>query len=175
MLRSAIGYPALNALLDEHAARLRFAYLERETRVLLTDSSSNEYRPKLETWEHGRAFGPLLEVRWRRDELHCEVHLLTEAVVALPLWPEASIAARLDEEARERRVLLAGVNVATLPPSHTLYDAQGGAWFSPEITRPLRYPLANPLARRAALRCMDYTVDGYTVLTRLCEVIPDER
>jgi hypothetical protein len=158
------------AALTTHANLLKYAYCEAETRTDLL-----YYQPHQATfpdWAQGRAFGAKLELRWRRDDLQYEVQALCEDhLPGLGGWQHAPMNARLDAAPRERLIRLAGVNVSTLPPNHALYDAKGGAWVDPRLPRLLAYPTEDKLAERLRLRCLDYTVMGYTVLTRMVELV----
>lgn len=163
----------LRRVLERHAERLPYLYLESETRVLLvrlTDYLAGKL-PDVR-WQVGRAFGPDLEMRWRRDDLSLEAQWLCEDESAPPGWTPSDWNVRLDATAQARNVLLAGVNTLTLPPDHALANAapNGGLWLSDSIGAPLRYPVSDPRAERVVLRCLDYTVGGIVVLTRLCDV-----
>jgi hypothetical protein len=158
------------ALLSHQASFLKYAYCESETRVELT--YFQPHLAELPDWTAGRAFGAKLELRWQRDDLHYELQALIEDHLSgFGGWQHAPINARLDATARERFVKLGGINVDKLPIDHVLYDPKGGAWADARSARLLRYPTGDAHAERLRLRCLDYTIAGYTILTRMVEIV----
>lgn len=171
LLTHSFTLDGLHALLRTHAADLPTVYVESETRIeLLTLSDA---LARLGSWTYGRAFGATLEIRWQREDLQIEAHALFEAEQTFAGWVDSPLSARLDAQPRSRTVMLLGRNVAALPVHDPLHDAAGGAWVSDQAGRLLRYPVrdADQKAERVRLTCLDYTVDGYTVLTRLCAIV----
>ncbi len=170
ILLQTVDREGFDAVLNTQAILLKYAYCEMETRVELNYFQTNQ--ANLSEWTTGRAFGAKLELRWRRDDLQYELQALCEDhLPGFGGWQPAPISARLDATAHERFVKLAGLNVSRLPTNHPLYDAKGGAWVDPRLPRLLRYPFEDALAERLRLRCLDYTVTGYTVLTRMAEIV----
>lgn len=138
---TSVQIAALPILLQAQADRLQYIYLESPTRVLFTPFENNSTQ-----WHQahsGRAFGPTLEVRWRRaDMLSVEAQLLWEEARTPPNIPEQRIKwtasdwnTRFEPAPRTRNVVL--------------------------IDRP-----------DSMLRCLDYLCEGVVVLTRLCEIVP---
>jgi hypothetical protein len=123
----------------------------------------------LEQWEHGRAFGPGLEIDWwRKGEAYC-VRALAEG--DLPGggngldWEEGP---ELAATGKPRTVLLHG----TLDPK---WSPERPTWSEARVPRHLAYPVpvGNPSPpRRVALWAQDYERDGVVVVTRLIEVTP---
>lgn len=187
IVTAALDEAALRQTLADYRAYLIAVYLESETRVVLAPLA-DFLGPRITLppvrWLAGRAFGPALEIRWTLDGTLFEAVALSESdtgpaasqpdTSSPPRWLESAWAARLDPQTRTRTVLLAGLNAASLPADHVLYNAQpqGGLWVETRIPRPLRYPLVDPLARRVALRCVDYLWRGLVVLTRLADFVP---
>ncbi len=164
---------ALNAadlLLTLHSmsSELPYVYLESETRVSLVPLAAYLESDAQPFWIQGRAFGPKLEIRWRRDDLTLDVQSLCEDDRVLPGWTPSDW--KLDAEAQPRDVLLAGINVAALPKDHVLFSPQGGLWVAESIARPLLYPIRDAYAARVVLRCLDYRSAGKVVITRLCDL-----
>ena len=149
-------------------------YLESETRIVLT-GIEDFLGPKITLppvrWLVGRAFGPMVEIRWRLDGEQFEATALTENVALKPSgWKDSPWMSRLDSVTRLRDVLLVGLNSTALPPDHAAYNARpgGGLWLDMQIPRPLTYPAPDPTAERVVLSCIDYLSRGLVVLTRLC-------
>ncbi|MHB8625565.1 MAG: hypothetical protein ACYDBJ_08495 [Aggregatilineales bacterium] len=130
---------ALPDMLRAHADQLRHIYLDSPTRVLFAPFSDSPAQ-----WQQahsGRAFGPTLEVRWRRaDMLSIEAQLLWEADRAPPdvpaqriKWTASDWNTRFEPAPRPRNVLLTD---------------------RPDLM----------------LCCLDYLCEGVVALTRLCDI-----
>src|SRR5262245_29722177 len=123
----------LRRSLSESGAELTTIYLESETRVVLAELESY-LGPKISLppvrWLVGRAFGPKLEIRWSMDENRFEAVALSETGNLPDGWQGSPWNSLLDQETRQRDVLLVGVNSISLPADHALYRAQpeGGLW-----------------------------------------------
>ncbi len=175
VLLATLDEAGLERALTSVAGDLRFVYLESETETLIAPFSDyGAGRLPALRWTVGRAFGPTLEVRWRRDDLNYDAQALSEGDIAPLAWTTSAWDAQLDPLTRARDVLLAGVNTLTLPVDHVLAKAapDGGMWFSESIARPLRYPVSDPRADRVTLRCVDYLAGRLVVLTRLVDLVP---
>ena len=136
---------ALPDMLKAYADRLRYIYMESRTRIELLPFAESSAHWQLA--RHGRAFGPLSEVRWRRLDTGAAqtpfllgAQFLWEASGAPPDIPELSIKWAASE---------------------------WNALFEP--TPRVRSLL---LADRpdAALQCLDYLYNGIVVFTRLCDI-----
>jgi hypothetical protein len=175
LLTTTLDESGLRQTLVAFNADLRYIYLESETRIVLAPLS-DFVGPKITLppvrWLVGKAFGPSLEIRWRLEGDQFETIALTESGAGPTGWKESAWNPLLDPAPRPRNVLLAGVNSIALPSDHVLYNAQpqGGLWVDSRIPRPLYYPLPDPKARRAVLRCVDYLSRGLVVITRLCDL-----
>ena len=132
---------ALSDLLQAYTNQLQYVYLENRARVVLLPFAEGSTQ-----WQHalsGRAFGPTMELRWRRaDTLSTDAQLLWEqdrAPADLPeqriRWTASDWNTRFEPGPRPRNVLL--------------------------IDRP-----------DSNLRCLDYLCEGVVVLTRLCTLAP---
>jgi hypothetical protein len=130
-------------VLKSYVERLRYVYLESPVRVALlpfADGAAEAMRAHT-----GRAFGPTLEVRWRRLDTLIDAQLLWEEGHAPPDLPENQIKwsaskwnALFEPTPRTRTLLLSD---------------------RPDST----------------LRCLDYLCEGVVVLTRLCDIAPPSR
>lgn len=168
VLLAALNAPDLRLTLQAASSELPYVYLESETRVVLMLLAAYLEDNAQTYWTQGRAFGPELEIRWRRDDLSFDVQSLCEDDRALPGWTPSDW--KLDTDAQPRDVLLAGLNVAALPKDHPLFSTQGGVWIAESIARPLLYPIRDRYATRVVLRCLDYRSGGRVVITRLCDL-----
>ena len=173
IVSSVLDERGLRDALTEFRTSMTTVYLESETRVVLAPLS-NFLGPRITLppvrWLVGRAFGPTLELRWYLDGSQFNVSALSEAGIGPQHWLESGWNSLLDPEALPRNVLLAGLNANALPVDHALYRFQNGLWVDPDLPRPLSYPGVDPQAERVMLRCLDYTVRGLVVITRLCEL-----
>lgn len=138
---------ALPDVLKAYDNRLRHVYLESPTRVVMLP-----YAESSAQWQqayHGRAFGPALEVRWRRLEIWTAgMPFILDVRI---LWEEGAAPADLLEH--------------------------GIKWSASEwntLFEPTPRPRILLLADRpnSVLRCSDYLCDGIVVLTRLCDIVP---
>jgi hypothetical protein len=175
LLTASLDESRLRQTLIAFNAELRFIYLESETRVVLAHLS-DFLGPKITLppvrWLVGRAFGPVLEIRWSLENDQFEAVALTESEAGPTDWQASPWNPLLDPATRNRNVLLAGINSTALPTDHVLHNAQpqGGLWVDTGIPRPLYYPAPDPGARQVVLRCIDYLSRGLVVLTRLCDL-----
>jgi hypothetical protein len=147
--------------------RLHWAYAERLEDTVLTwrDALLNGDVP-LKRWDHGRAFGPEMEVSWwRRDEGY-EVR----AIISTGQPPAVILWTRLDTggwQAEDDHVaLLIGEHDADRPTDVP-------TWSAARIPRYLPYPVEvserkTPL--RAALVVRVYRAGGIIVTQRLVQV-----
>ncbi len=138
---TAFQSAALPDLLRMYTDRLQYVYLESRTRVVLIPFADGSAQ-----WQRalsGRAFGPTMEIRWRRaDTLSIDAQILWEqdrAPADIPeqriQWTASEWNTRFEPVPRQRNVLLAD--------------------------RP-----------DSILRCLDYLCEGVVVLTRLCTLAP---
>ena len=137
---------ALVDILHNCAADMPHVYLESESRVRLSAladllATPSRITPPAARWSKGRAFGPTLEIGWRRvDPFLVDLHALNEtgrAPNAALTWLASQWNGQLDSVGRLRDVML-------IEPAYN----QG-----------------------TILRCMDYRSQGLVVMTRLCDVI----
>jgi hypothetical protein len=123
---------------------------------------------KLERWEHGRAFGPEIEIDWWREGEVFRLRALSNSDLPGPVeWLE------LEEEAT-----LAAVGGPRLVLLHGSYDTGSAptrpTWSEARVPRHLAYPVqfGGLAPQRVALLGQDYARQGIVVLTRLIEVVP---
>src|SRR5260221_6218919 len=170
----------LRRTLNESRGELTTIYLESETRIVLAPLG-DFLGPKISLppvpWLTGRAFGPKLEIRWNMDENRFEAAALSESGNLPNGWQDSPWNSLLDQETRQRDVLLVGVNSIELPQDHTLYRAkpEGGLWIETRIPKPLYYPVDDAKAKRVMLRCVDYLSRGLVVLSRLTGFDPSKQ
>ncbi len=167
----------LRAVLDD--VRLRWAYAEREAdtglgtcydlregRPLGAPHDGNRPGVPLQQWQHGRAFGPGLEVAWWREVTGYRLRAVTEGPLPAGVaWESASAA-------------LHPVGQPYLVQLHGSLDAESDpdrpTWSEARIPRHLTYPVTGagdgpPV--RVALQVQALAQEGRVVLIRLLEVI----
>ena len=139
---------ALHDVLRALTVDLPHVYLESEARVRLAPLADLLVTPiRVEMpaarWSKGRAFGPTLELAWRRvDPLLVAIHALNESGQppgATLDWTASDWNGQLTVDLKQTRAAL------LIEPAYN-----GGR----------------------ALRCLDYYSGGVIVMTRLCDLVP---
>jgi hypothetical protein len=167
MLRQVLGHPGL-----------RWAYAERMadtglgTTVDLLDSQplgapTDGRRPgvDLERWEHGRAFGPDLEIDWWCEGETFRLRALSEKAPPEGI-PWMGIGDGLEAVGSPCKMLLYGA-------FDQGSNSERPTWSEARIPRRLAHPLKDePRPERVALLGQDYARRGTVVLTRLVGVVP---
>lgn len=138
-------------------AGLPWAYVARLDKATITECTLDLPNK----WAEGRAFGPGVEVRWRRmgaDRYRLDV--LGEDLSAMPSGNGWQPLAEEINGVRKHRTLLWG----TLSRA----DEQPTDWREVRIPNPLEYPFLDPDSDkpRVAVDGWDYLVDGVVVATR---------
>lgn len=123
---------------------------------------------ELARWEHGRAFGPRLEIDWWREGETFRLRALSE--VALPQgidWREPDDGPALVAVGAPRAMMLYGTLDEKSPPDRP-------TWSEARVPRYLAYPVPfdDSPPERVALLGQDYARRGVVVLTRLVGVAP---
>jgi len=150
---------ALRQALEElsTAKALRHVLLERVDRIRLalfsfdaaTDRVAVNSDERFTDWEEGRSFGPLIELRWRKegDEIYHLCCLSDDDGIFPSNVPMASEVDLSQYSRFERQHYLWGV-----------FEDDLGAWYDERIPQFLSYPLpAPPDRRRVILQTVEYT------------------
>lgn len=123
-----------------------------------------------QNWLQGRAFGPSMEVRWRREAIGFVVELLTEQTVsALPEGEWQQLSPEIDGLASRTLLLWGERGEAASNPWE---------WVTIRIPRALRYPIdvaelsATPSLLRVNIQAYDYTIAAQPVATRWLQLLP---
>jgi hypothetical protein len=174
----------LRAVLADN--RLRWAYASRiedtglgwlsdlleVSRPLGAPLSGDRPGVELEYWVEGRAFGPRLEVDWRREGQSYRLRALLEEGKSPSgvTWsnPPGEV---LTAIGGERCILLHGTLDEKSPRERL-------TWSEARVPRRLAHPYEpaadKPPAKRVALLGQDYGHDGMVVLIRLTGIVPIE-
>lgn len=126
---------------------------------------------ELARWEHGRAFGPHLEIDWWRDGETFRLRALSEDTLPPGVdWQEPDDGPSLVAVGAPRAMTLYG----TLDKNDEKSPPDRPTWSEARVPRHLAYPVpfeSSPSAR-VALLGQDYARRGVVVLTRLVGVVP---
>ncbi|MEJ5312388.1 MAG: hypothetical protein WHX52_21700 [Anaerolineae bacterium] len=122
----------------------------------------------LERWEHGRAFGPEMEVDWWREGKTFRLRVLSESQLpAGVVWTEPDGEAPV-AQGTPRPMLLYGSHDDKSPQERP-------TWSETRIPRHLAHPISSDKPpRRVALLGQDYARAGAVVITRLIAVVPGD-
>lgn len=149
-------------------ARLHWAYAERLEDTVLTwrDALLNGDVP-LERWDHGRAFGPELEVSWWQ----CDEGYEVRAIISIGQPPACISWKRLDTDGWQAE----GDYVTLLIGEHdTDRPTDMPTWSAARIPRYLPYPVevlgGKKPPSRATLVARVYRAGGIIVTQRLVQV-----
>ena len=162
---------ALPVLVDSFADQLTHLFFESAPTMDL-----QPYVTPDPNWLRGRAFGPEMEVRWRRIDEGYDVHLLTEVAQELDGWEEIHLGGEAGMKTSDTSILLWGTHRQYLPSTHIQAgeeDEVRHEWIETRIPRPLCYPVAE-VAPFVKAMAVNYVVDGKVVLTRLKELRPTQ-
>ncbi len=181
MIRTArkVDLKTLRQVLSD--PRLIWVYAERMADTglgtvddLLNDSplgapeDGNRPGVKLERWEHGRAFGPDLEIDWWREGEVFRLRALVEGDLPKGVeWSEPEDGAALVAVGVSRSILLYGTHDKKPSPDQP-------TWSEARVPRHMAYPVqfeGSP-PHQVMLVGQDYARLGVVVLTRLVEVVP---
>lgn len=127
---------------------------------------------RLEQWEHGRAFGPELEIDWWREGEAFRLRALSEGDVPDSVnWTEPGDGPVPVAVDGLRPMVLHGSYDDKSPPERP-------TWSEARIPRHLAYPIqfedSSP-SRRVVLLGQDYVRGDVVVLTRLVKVVPFDK
>jgi hypothetical protein len=150
----------------EHEETLQWIYVESAADRQLMFKSTFLKGGALETWHHGRAFGPGCEVDWWSTPTGLRLRLLTlDSTLEGPPW-QRSQPADLHPRGGPYALRLHG----------TLVEGQGPPpiWSEARIPQDLRYPLPGeaPWPERVGLEVQDYERDGQVCLSRWLRIVP---
>src|SRR5579863_4730138 len=142
---TTLAAAALPEILKVYADRLQHIYLESQTRVVLLPFA--EGLAQWQTAQHGRAFGPGLEVRWRRLDTGAPQ---TPSLLGVQfLWEASGAPSDLSEQSAKWSASEWNAVFEATPRARSLLLADHPG---------------------ATLQCLDYLCDGIVVLTRLCDI-----
>jgi len=162
-------------------SNLQWAYAERmadtglgtiadllEGEPLGSPKDGNRPGVGLERWEHGRAFGPDLEIDWWREGETFRLRGLSES--ALPeeiTWTEPNGSSPPTVVGTLRVMTLYGIHDKASSPERP-------TWSEARVPRYLAYPIQcdDQPPQRVTLLGQDYARRGVVVMTRLVGVVP---
>jgi len=123
---------------------------------------------ELERWEHGRAFGPQMEVDWWREGETFRLRALSESKLPEGVnWQEPDNGPASVAMGAPRAMMLHGTHDEKSPSDRP-------TWSEARVPRHLAYPVqvGSPPPERVTLLGQDYARRGVVVLTRLVGVVP---
>jgi len=148
---------------------LRWVYAERVTESLFTTVDT---LPPLARWQHGRAFGPTMEVDWWREGIPGQETYRLRLLTEQPTLPDGAPWQRVktalswkalpDLDLAEGQIRLAGKRPDTKADP---------VWLEARLPRPLHYPNVGGLSspEKVALRVRCYRdQDGVVWMRMLC-------
>lgn len=159
-LARGVDLAALSSALQD--PRLEWVYAERmEDTILAEIKDLSAQGVELDQWEHGRAFGPQIEIAWWRASLGFDLRAIVEEGKPPqgPQWAPDPLGDDFTRIEKKSNLLIGerDKKETSNPP----------AWSTARIPRYLYYPLKGEPTRRVALTFITYQIDGLCCEQRL--------